>query len=97
MKSKSINIWAVSLLKYSAEFVNWKRSELQEIDRKTRKYLRWYGGLHPKASIYRLYLPRKEGGQGLIAAEDFVCLVKTRLEFYASNRDERLTQAARGE
>ena len=56
---KSINTWAVLLLRYSAAFVNWKRSELQEIDRKTRKYLTMYGGLHPKADIDRLYLPRK--------------------------------------
>ena len=32
-----VNTWAVSLLRYSAAFVSWRKSELQGIDRKTRK------------------------------------------------------------
>ena len=31
---RGVNIWAVSLLKYSAAFVSWRKSELQAIDRK---------------------------------------------------------------
>ena len=34
-----VNTWAVSLLRYSAAFVSWRKSELQGIDRKTRKLL----------------------------------------------------------
>ena len=34
---RGINTWALSLLRYSAAFVSWKKSELQAIDRKTRK------------------------------------------------------------
>ena len=34
-----VNSWAVSLLKYLAAFVRWRKSELQAIDRKTRKLL----------------------------------------------------------
>ena len=32
-----VNAWAVSLPRYSAAFVSWRRSELQTIDRNTRK------------------------------------------------------------
>ena len=32
-----VNTWAVSLLRYSAAFFSWRKSELQAIDRKTRK------------------------------------------------------------
>ena len=32
-----VNTWAVSLLRYSAAFISWKKCELQAIDRKTRK------------------------------------------------------------
>ena len=32
-----INTWAVSLLRYSATFVSWRKSELQAIDRNIRK------------------------------------------------------------
>ena len=37
-----VNTWAVSLLRYSAAFVSWKKSELQAIDRKTRKLFTIY-------------------------------------------------------
>ena len=29
-----------------------------------------YGELHPKSNVDRLYIPRKEGGRGLISIED---------------------------
>ena len=49
-----VNIWVVSLLRYSAAFVSWRKSELQAIDRKTRKLLSIYGALHPKLDVDRL-------------------------------------------
>ena len=36
---RGVNIWAVSLLRYSAAFFSWSRSELLAIDRKTRKLI----------------------------------------------------------
>ena len=45
---KGINTWAVSLLRYSAAFIDWTRVELCEMDRKTRKYLNMYKALHPR-------------------------------------------------
>ena len=57
-----VNAWAVSLLRYSAAFVSWRKSELQAIDRKTRKLFTIYGAIHPKSDIDRLYIPRKERG-----------------------------------
>ena len=67
-----INTWAVSVLRYSASFVNWTRDELRVLDRKTRKYLTMYGALHARDSVARIYLPRKKGGRGLISIEDCV-------------------------
>ena len=61
-----VNAWAVSLLRYSAAFVSSRKSELQDIDRKTRKLFTIYGALHAKSDVDRLYIPRKEGGRGLI-------------------------------
>ena len=52
------NTWAVSLLRYSAAFVSWRKSELQTIDRKTRKLFTIYGALYPKSDVDRLYIPR---------------------------------------
>ena len=53
---RGVNAWAVSLLRYSAAFVSWTKSELQAIDRKTRKLFTIYGSLHPKSDVDRLYI-----------------------------------------
>ena len=56
-----------------------------------------YGALHPKSDVDRLYIPRKEGGRGLISIEDCVELVISGLEVYVHEIEERLIQAARGD
>ena len=90
-----INTWAVTLLRYSAAFVSWRKSELQAIDRKIRKLFTIYGALHPKSDVDRLYIPRKEGGRGLIFIGDCVELAIKGLEVYVHGSEERLIQAAR--
>ena len=67
---RGVNTWAVSLVRYSAAFVSCRKSELQVIDRKTRKFITMYGALHPKSDVDRLYIRRKEEGRGLISIED---------------------------
>ena len=57
-----INTWAVSVLRYSASFVNWTRDELRVLDRKTRTYPTMYGALYSRDSVARIYIPRKKGG-----------------------------------
>ena len=95
---RGVNTWAVSLLRYSVAFVSWRKSELlQAIDRKTRKLLTIYGALHPKSDVDRLYIPRKEGGRGLISTEDCVELAVRGLELYVHQSEEILIQAARGD
>ena len=49
-----VNARSVSLLRYSAAFVSWRKSELQAIDRKTRKLFTIYGALHPKSDPLRI-------------------------------------------
>ena len=92
-----INTWAVSLLRYSAAFVSWRKSELQAIDRNTRKLFTIYGALHPKSDVDRLYIPRKERGRGLISIDDCVELAIKGLEVYIQGSEERFIQAARGD
>ena len=92
-----VNTWAVSLLRYLAAFVSWGISELQAIDRKTRKFFTIYGALHRKSDVDRLYIPRKEGGKGLISTEDCDMLPIRGLEVYVHGCEERLIQAARGD
>ena len=56
-----------------------------------------YEALHPKSDVDRLYIPRKEGGSGLISIEDCVELAIRCLEVYVHGSEERLIQAARGD
>ena len=77
-----VNTWAVSLLRYSAAFVSWRKSELQGIDRKTSKLFTIYKALHPKSDADRLYIPRMEGVRGLMSIEDCVELAVRGLKVY---------------
>ena len=92
---REVNTWTVSLIRYSAAFVSWRKSELQAIDRNTRNLFTMYGALHPKSDVDRLYIPRKEGGRGFISIEDCVELVIRGLEVYVHGSEERLIQAAK--
>ena len=94
---RGVNTWVVSLLRYSAAFVTWRKSELQAIDRKTRKLFTIYGALHPESDVDRLYIARKEGGRGLISTEDCVELAIRGLEVYVHGSEERLILAAGGD
>ena len=44
---KAINTWPVPLIRYSAGIVDWKNSELCNMDRRTIKVLNMYQALHP--------------------------------------------------
>ena len=77
---RGVNTWAVSLLRYSAAFGSWRKSELQAINKKTRKLFTIYRALHPKSNVERLYIPRNEGGRGLMSTEDCVELAISGLE-----------------
>ena len=72
-----INTWTVSLLRYSAAFVIWRKTELHALDRITRKLFTIYGALYPKSDVNRL-----EGGRGLISIEDCVELAIRGLEVH---------------
>ena len=86
--------WAASLLRYSAAFAGWSKSEPQAIGR-TRKLFTIYGALHPKSDVDRLYIPRKKGVRGLISIQDCVELAIRALEVYVYGSEEGMIQAAR--
>ena len=91
---KAINTWAVPVIRYSAGIVDWKKLELQNMDRKTRKTMNMYQALHPRANVARLYLPRKEGGKGLLSAEECVNIESRALgQYLKTNQDEWLKSA----
>ena len=58
-KITAINAWAVAVFRYGAGILQWKESELKDVDRKSRKIMTIYGALHPKSDVDRLYIKRK--------------------------------------
>ena len=66
---------------------------MQANDRKNRKLFTIYGGL---SDVDRFYIPRKDGGRGLIAFKDCVEFAVRGLEVYVHGNEERLLQGTRG-
>ena len=91
----AINTWAVPLIRYSAPFLDWRRDEIKEMDRTTRKIMNMHNAQHPRDSVSRLYLPRKEGGTGPLSVKDCVDLAILGLEDYIHKSNEMLIASAR--
>jgi len=68
-KIQAIASLAVLVLRYSFGIIKWHQEELQKLDRKTWKLLTIHGQHHPKADVDRLYVPRKQGGRGVMQLE----------------------------
>ena len=65
----AINSLAIPVVTYSFNVINWSVSEIKKVDTKIRKLLTMHRMHHPKADVDRLYLPRKDGGRGMIQLE----------------------------
>ena len=59
----------MAVFRYGAGILQWKESELKDVDRKSRKEMTMDGVLHPKSNVDRLNMKRKEGGRGLMSME----------------------------
>ena len=64
------------------------------MDRRTSKILAMNGCLHTRSNVARLYLPRKEGGRGLIAIEECVRRESESLHGYLKESTKWMLQAA---
>ena len=79
---KAMNTWAVAAVRYIAGILDWTVDELKEMDRKTRKIMTMNGALHPRADVDRLYIPRDEGGRGMMSVEEVVRIEECSLSDY---------------
>ena len=94
-KIQAIGSLAVPLLRYSFVIVNWHQEELQKLDRKTRKLLIIHGQHHPKADVGSFYVPRKQGGGGLMHLEAAHAVEITKLVEYVDRKEDPLIQVVR--
>ena len=87
----AINSLAIPVITYSMNILNWKINDLKRLDTKPRKLLTMYRMHHPKADVDRLYLPRSEGGRGLMQIELTFKIVTVGLETYLrESKDEMM-------
>ena len=89
---QAINSLAVPVVQYSFNIINWNLSDLQRMDTKTRKLMTANRMHHPKADIDRIYLPRKEGGRGLIQLEMSYKTTTIGLDTYIQNNYDWMIQ-----
>ena len=67
------------------------------MDRKTKKILTMYGGLHPRSNVECLHLTKNEGGRGLVSRDDCVINERKSLAIYALGSNQNLINAATAE
>ena len=88
--SLALNIWAISVIRYSATFLDQTKEETKELYRWTRKQLIAGRALHPKSIVRSSYTKRRYGGRVLISVEK-CCAKKLRsIDFYLENSEEEL-------
>lgn len=85
-KFTAIASLAHPVLAYSFGVVEWKKSEIQQLDVKTRKLLTLHNLHHPKADVDRLYTSRVRGGRGLVSIEQTYKVTMVGLAYYVKNK-----------
>ena len=81
-KCIAINSYALPVVSYTGGIVKWTVDELAAADRKTRKLFTIYKGLHPRADVDRLYLPRNCGGRNLRNVKESILIEEHSLAHY---------------
>ena len=78
--------WVISVIRYSAAFLDWIKEETKDLDRWTRKQLIAGRGLHPKSNVMVIYIKHR----CLISVEE-CCETELRsIDFYFVNSEEGL-------
>ena len=86
----AINTFAVPALSYGFPILDWSITDLSNIDQETRNILKKYHMQHKNSDITRLYIPRKEGGRGLINITDHYKNQIILYSHYLTNSNENL-------
>ena len=69
-KIAAINQMALPVLTYGFGIIDWPQIEIDNLDVKTRKILTMHNVLYRHQCMDRVYLPRREGGVGLVEIND---------------------------
>ena len=66
----AVNTFATPTISYGFAVLDWSVTELEAIDRETRNVLKKYHLFNNNSDVTRLYLPRRDGGRGLVNITD---------------------------
>jgi hypothetical protein len=91
-KMHAIGSLAVPVLRYSFGIINWHQEEIQTLDTKTRKMPTIHRQHHPRTDTDRLYVPRKDGGRGLMQIEGAYTAEIIKLEECVEHTEDPLMQ-----
>lgn len=61
----AVNAYAVPVISYSFGIIGWTPTDLEDLNRLTRKIFTKFRGHHPHSSKERFHLPRSVGGRGV--------------------------------
>ena len=86
---------AVPVLRYSFGIANWCQEDIQKLDTKTRELQTIHGQHHPKADVDQLYVPRKQGGRGMMQLEAAYMVEITKPVECVDRKEEPLKQNVR--
>ena len=90
-----LNTCEVAIMSYGARILKWNKNELQEMDRKSRKFMMMDKELHLRGDVARLYVSRINNGRGILRYENFVKSEENGFRWYAKNNIEPLLVAVR--
>ena len=89
---EAIKTLAIPVVTYSFNIIIWKLTNIKKLDTKVRKLLTTYRMHCPKPDVDRLYIPRKEGGRGLIQLELTYKTTTIKLEKYLDSSKDWMLQ-----
>ena len=91
-KVTAINQMALPVLNYGFGVIDWPQKDIDNLDVKTRKILTMHGILYRNQCFDRVYLPRREGGVGLIEINDALRSTIINLSQYIEKTKDPLLQ-----
>lgn len=83
-----VNTWIVSVVRYSATFLDWTKEDTKELDWYSRKQLERGRALQIKSTVMKIYIKCKYGWRQLISVKE-CCVAESRsIIRYLANNDE---------
>ena len=87
---EAINTLAIPVITYSFNVINWNLEEIRRMERRIRKLLILNRMHHAKSDFSRMYVPRKEGGRGIINEKICFTTITIGLSIYSLSLDDRM-------